>query len=282
MRDYGKVSPRFWLGSTGRALRGNHEAQIVAMYLMTSPHANMIGVFHCPVAYIAHETGLDIEGASKGLRRLIEADFCTFDEADEYVFVHQFAAHQIGEELDPSDKRVKGVENELAKVPKGKCWQAFRARYAVAFHLPLPAAERRPGPSPIEAPSKPLRSQEQEQEQEQKQEQEQEVCAAAKPPRHSRGSRLPADWIPDESDAVKAGLANGRIALEAARFRDHWVAQPGQKGVKTDWAATWRNWCRRAAEERGKPRAVEAMSEHGMQTARNAAALKQRLFGGGA
>ncbi len=30
-----------------------------------------------------------------------------------------------------------------------------------------------------------------------------------------------------------------------ARFRDHWIAQPGQKGVKTDWFATWRNWLRR-------------------------------------
>ena len=28
-------------------------------------------------------------------------------------------------------------------------------------------------------------------------------------------------------------------------FRDYWVAQPGQKGVKTDWTATWRNWVRR-------------------------------------
>lgn len=41
---------------------------------------------------------------------------------------------------------------------------------------------------------------------------------------------------------------NGRIAIEAAKFRDYWVAQPGQKGVKLDWPATWRNWCRRAAE----------------------------------
>jgi hypothetical protein len=27
-------------------------------------------------------------------------------------------------------------------------------------------------------------------------------------------------------------------------FRDYWIAQPGQKGVKTDWFATWRNWVR--------------------------------------
>ncbi|MCJ2205071.1 hypothetical protein K9T61_05110 [Escherichia coli] len=44
MRDYAKVSPRFWLGETGRELRkAGAEAQVVAFYLMTSPHANMLG-----------------------------------------------------------------------------------------------------------------------------------------------------------------------------------------------------------------------------------------------
>jgi uncharacterized protein YdaU (DUF1376 family) len=27
-------------------------------------------------------------------------------------------------------------------------------------------------------------------------------------------------------------------------FRDYWIAQPGSKGVKADWMATWRNWVR--------------------------------------
>ena len=35
-------------------------------------------------------------------------------------------------------------------------------------------------------------------------------------------------------------------------FRDYWRAQPGQKGVKTDWPATWRNWCRRHSENGGR------------------------------
>lgn len=163
MRDYGKVSPQFWIGKTGKALRGKPEAQILALYLMTSPHANMIGVYHCPVAYMAHETGLTIEGASMALQCLIEAGFCTFDAEDEYVFVHQFASHQVGESLLPSDKRCKGVENELAKVPKNQCWQAFRARYSVSFHLPIQAENK----SPTEAPSKALGSQKQKQKQKQ-------------------------------------------------------------------------------------------------------------------
>jgi hypothetical protein len=28
-------------------------------------------------------------------------------------------------------------------------------------------------------------------------------------------------------------------------FVDYWIAQPGQKGVKTNWDSTWRNWMRR-------------------------------------
>lgn len=164
MRDYAKVSPLFWTGKTGKALKAaGQEAVIVGMYLMTSPHANMIGLYHCPLTYIAYDTGLTIEGASKGLLSAIEADFCRYDHDSEYVFVHEFAAYQIGDELDPKDKRVQGVINELAKVPKNQCWQGFRARYAVAFHLPTEAKTA----SPKKAPSKPLRSQKQEQEQEQ-------------------------------------------------------------------------------------------------------------------
>jgi len=28
------------------------------------------------------------------------------------------------------------------------------------------------------------------------------------------------------------------------KFKDYWIAQAGQKGVKLDWFATWRNWVR--------------------------------------
>jgi hypothetical protein len=162
MRDYAKVAPQFWTGTTGKALKlAGPEAVIVGMYLMTSPHANMIGLYYCPLIYIAHDTGLGLEGASKGLQSAIEAGFCTFEAETDFVFVHAFAEYQIGTALDPKDLRVKGVVNELAKVPKGQCWQSFRARYAVPFNLPVPGVDNK-------APSKPLRSQEQKQEQKQK------------------------------------------------------------------------------------------------------------------
>lgn len=170
MRDYGVVSPQFWIGDTGKSLRGNLPAQIVALYLMTSPHANMIGVFYCPLDTIAKETGLTLQGASEALASLIEAQFCTFDAKSEEVFVHRMAAFQIGDQLEAKDNRCKGVARELERVMAHGLKAAFRALYSVAFHIPEPAAKAPPAPPPQEAPPKPLRSQKQDQKQDQEQE----------------------------------------------------------------------------------------------------------------
>ncbi len=166
MRDYSIVTPQFWLGKTGVELRGDKDAQLVALYLMTSPHSNMIGVFHCPPVYISHETGMPLQGASKALRRVCQGGFATFEGASEVVFVHEMARFQVGESLKPNDNRVKRVIKEYGKIANLMIKNMFYDRYGEAYHLPEPEK--------YEAPSKPLRSQEQEQEQEQDQEQDQE------------------------------------------------------------------------------------------------------------
>ena len=195
MRDYGSVSPKFWIGQTGRAMRGNVNAQLVALYLITSPHANMIGVFYCPIEYIAKDTGLTIEGASKGLRSLIDLDFCRFDEQTEEVLIHSMAAFQIGERLEAKDKRCIGVAREIEKVSSSLLREGFLARYAVPFNLAYPGQKEAPKTSPFEAPSKPLRSQEQEQEQEQEQDLKDSEAKASdgKPSAENRKERNPED-----------------------------------------------------------------------------------------
>lgn len=243
MRDYGVVSPKFWIGDTGKALRGNAPAQVLALYLMTCPHANMIGVFHCPVLYMAHETGLGMEGALKALQSLIEAGYCTYDEASETVFVHRMAAYQVAEALKPGDNRVKGVEREWQNIGPSVLKQAFFAIYSVAFHLP----KKQEAASPLEAPSKPLASQEQEQEQEQE-----KKAPSAKSP---RGCALREDWtLPDDWKAwAQAERPDVDVQTVAESFRDYWIAKPGKDGRKADWLATWRNWVRNQRAAPHKP-----------------------------
>lgn len=116
MRDYGSVSPRFWIGETGKKLRGDRDAQLLALYLMTSPHANMIGVFHCPIPYMAHETGLPVEVVEKTMGKLAELDFCQYDEVTETVFVVRMSAHQVGENLKAGDKKILGIRKEWERI----------------------------------------------------------------------------------------------------------------------------------------------------------------------
>jgi hypothetical protein len=73
--------------------------------------------------------------------------------------------------------------------------------------------------------------------------------------RARRGSRLSPDWNPDFEDLAFARnfLDPSRIASEAARFRDYWLARAGPQAVKLDWPATWRNWIRRVTEQRQSP-----------------------------
>ena len=62
-----------------------------------------------------------------------------------------------------------------------------------------------------------------------------------------RGSRIPEDFEPDLGEALVHGLNLPAATKEAANFKDYWRAKPGAAGVKLDWEATWRVWCRRAA-----------------------------------
>ncbi|MFD1945052.1 hypothetical protein [Paradevosia shaoguanensis] len=67
-----------------------------------------------------------------------------------------------------------------------------------------------------------------------------------------RGSRLPADWVPDVAFALSLGLSQADVDLETQKFREWWPAQPGQKGVKLDWGLTWMTWCRKALADRSR------------------------------
>ena len=69
--------------------------------------------------------------------------------------------------------------------------------------------------------------------------------------RPTRGTRLPADFTvtPQMRDWAARTTPDVNIGAETERFTDYWVAAPGQRGVKTDWTATWRNWMRKAQEQ---------------------------------
>lgn len=71
-----------------------------------------------------------------------------------------------------------------------------------------------------------------------------------------KASRIGKDWVPSEADeafAKSQGFSDQQIRSLADQFRDHWLGESGKKAAKVDWAATWRNWCRRDVDWNGPP-----------------------------
>lgn len=93
-----------------------------------------------------------------------------------------------------------------------------------------------------------------------------------------RGSRLTAGWMPAQStiDKIKADYPALDLKAEHEAFTDYWIAQPGQKGVKLDWDATWRNWMRNTAK-RARP-SKPTPTERAMQTAQAGRQVAGRLI----
>lgn len=154
MRDFAKISPEFWIGETGKQLRGHPEAQIVGAYLLSNPHANMIGLYYLPVTFVVHETGLSLEGASEGLRRLIEVGFCDYDQKTETVWVFEMAKYQVGVQLDKKDLRCKGVQNAYDSCPQSPFLPLFFDRYAGNFHLTAKRENLKPKQRGLQGASK--------------------------------------------------------------------------------------------------------------------------------
>lgn len=75
--------------------------------------------------------------------------------------------------------------------------------------------------------------------------------------KNKRGSRLAQDWVLTKSlgEWAQKERPDLDVRLVAEQFKDYWIAQAGQKGVKLDWSATWRNWVRNT--KANKPNVVD-------------------------
>jgi uncharacterized protein YdaU (DUF1376 family) len=70
-----------------------------------------------------------------------------------------------------------------------------------------------------------------------------------------KGSRLSQDWFLSKSMGEWATQERPDLDVRqvAEQFKDYWIAQAGQKGVKLDWDATWRNWVRNTKAVKPNP-----------------------------
>lgn len=62
---------------------------------------------------------------------------------------------------------------------------------------------------------------------------------------------LPEDWRPSPELVTFANELGVDVVWEMEKFRDYWAGKRGKsEGRKSDWPATFRNWCRGAVDRR--------------------------------
>lgn len=234
MRDYGKVHTSFWTSETTRSL--SEDGRALALYLLTSPHSTIAGVFRLPDGYVCEDMQWTTERVSEGFRNLELKGFANRCETSKWVWIRKFIEWNPPE--NPNQR--KGAIKAAMLAPKDCCWFLDFMRDCGGF-LGINTEEKT---NPLETLQKPFLNQEPEP--------EPELCApqAAPPPTPAAptktGTRLPEDWaLPNE---WREWAVESRPDLDAEAvadsFHDFWVAKPGKDGRKADWFATWRNWVR--------------------------------------
>lgn len=142
------LSYRFWTGSTGKALcDAGQTAQLVALHLLSSPHANFISIYRLPLAYAAADLRMSEDDVLEAMLAIQLTGFIKYDRDAEVVWVVEGARWQLGESLNGGDKRVMSTQREFDEIPpQSALRQEFFQRYGQAYQIELTndAIKRRP------------------------------------------------------------------------------------------------------------------------------------------
>lgn len=200
-------------------------------------HTRMIAYAceHLTSGHIARPVALSI-AAEAVLERMVDAELLDRD-GDDFV-IHDFADYNpSGPELEAKRADIRAKRAEAGRRGAMSRWhrpdkvdgnESGKQDGKADGNGMAPSPS--PSPSPIPSPA-PRES------------------APAAPPASARGTRVPGSDAGDEV-VDTWGKTHGIdvVHREFQKFIDHWRAQPGAKGLKADWPATWRNWLRRSGE----------------------------------
>ncbi len=115
---YSAISRRFWHDEKVRAW--SNETKLLAIYLLSSPHSNMLGLYVLPLQYAAYDLDMTIEQVKKGMAEL--DSFCEYDPTTSVVLVYKFLQYNIIK----NPNQAKGAVTKLYDLPETTLFKQFR------------------------------------------------------------------------------------------------------------------------------------------------------------
>lgn len=115
MREYGTIHKGFWANEDLKAL--DVDSRLLAAYLLTSPHTNMIGAFRLPDAYACEDLNWTTERLRNGFETLSKVGFIKYADSGKWVWIVKFL--QFNKPANPNMVKaaVKMAEGIPASVP---------------------------------------------------------------------------------------------------------------------------------------------------------------------
>jgi hypothetical protein len=131
---YYPVSPLFWTDK--KVIKWEERTRYLSLYLLTSEHRNLEGLFRLPLAYIEADLDWSSEDVRTCLRDLTDDGFVNYDSAAKVVFLPKaLKYHQ-----PKAPKQIQGAINVLQQVPPTTLWSDFMTAaqtYAPEFYAAL-------------------------------------------------------------------------------------------------------------------------------------------------
>ena len=116
---YTRVESKFWQDEKMRVV--TDDARYLMLYLLTSPHRNIMGFYFLPVPYACFDLGWDEERFSKGLKELLEIQVIRYDQGSHVVLIQNYLKHNPLE----NPNQVKSAIDRLDEMPQTSLFREF-------------------------------------------------------------------------------------------------------------------------------------------------------------
>ena len=212
-------------------LRGNAHGLLVFTNMLA--HCDARGHVDIHPRMIAEEVGLSVEQVRAALDYLEAPDPESRSPEHEGRRIVRLDEHRAWGWIVVNYAKYRAIRNEEDRREQNRLAQE---RWRSKQNKPASATSKQSKPPSAQAEAE-----------EEAKEGKSKDCASRKRAANSHGERLPDDQPTPELIAwAETARPDLDVRTEAESFRDYWRAQPGAKGRKSDWPATWRNWIRRA------------------------------------
>ena len=153
-RNYGKIESKFWAWATRNKLSA--EARIMALYLLSGPHASSIGVYYLPDGYVSADLGMGSETVSHTLSELSRKGFAYRCSSTDFIFIPGFLEHNPPENINVGkmmQKTIDAIPDEFSYWFEFKeLLKPYGKRFGNGFINGLPNRMATPEPEPEPEP----------------------------------------------------------------------------------------------------------------------------------